>query len=105
VYLLVHGQWPKFVDHINGDKLDNRAENLRDASKSENARNVGVSGRSSTGVKNVTYDAKRGKYHVKLRTDGGRQVFLGRFDTIDAAAKAATKGREMFHGEFANHGA
>ena len=40
VWVMVYGRFPKVIDHINGDKTDNRIENLREVSASDNSKNV-----------------------------------------------------------------
>lgn len=74
------------VDHINGDTLDNRRENLRAVSYSTNAQNITKPPRGNTGVRNV-YRNRRGHYIAKLVRDG-RQHYLGSFRSVDAAQAA-----------------
>lgn len=83
------------VDHINGDKLDNRKQNLRVCTRAQNQANVGVTSRNKSGFKGVSFD--RGKWVA--RTKG---VHLGRFtDPVEAARAYDKKAIELF-GEFAN---
>ncbi len=62
------------TDHINGDRLDNRRENLRSVSRSENQRNK---------VKRPSFDKSRGKWVASLRYYGGR--WYKRFDNYNDA--------------------
>lgn len=87
VWFLAHGQWPKGeIDHINRDKHDNRIENLRVVSKSQNARNRGLMKSNRTGVTGVSIDGNR--FVVKLSIDGKPRSF-GRFKTLEEASAIA----------------
>lgn len=95
VWALEHGRWPSLVDHRDRDKLNNRPENLREASRSENAQNrVGAKGRS--GIRGVFWDTKRGKWCAHAMVDG-KTHWLGAFDTVDAAAEARRAGVARLH--------
>ena len=103
VFALANGRWPAHtVDHINGDRLDNRPANLRDVPHLQNMRNQPLSKASTTGVTGVSFDSARGKYAAHI-TVAGRAVHLGRFATLDeaAAARTAANARHAFH---PNHG-
>jgi hypothetical protein len=87
--------WP-LVDHINGNGLDNRRENLRRATVQENNRNR----RPRNQYKGVTLERRTGRWFARIAIDGHR-IHLGTFDTPEAAAAAYdTAAREHF-GEFA----
>lgn len=63
-WLVVHGATPAGqIDHINGDRADNRIANLRMATPSQNAQNQ-RKGRGSTGLLGVTHDPRRGTYRA-----------------------------------------
>lgn len=86
------------VDHINHDGLDNRFENLRICTMSENARNGLMRRHNSVGYKGVTFN--HGKYQSKL-WNGKNKLHLGTFtNPIDAAKAYDQKAKELF-GEFA----
>jgi hypothetical protein len=82
---------PRRVDHINGDKLDNRRSNLRIATDAQNAPNQGSRGGSSR-HRGVTWDRARGKW-MAYGTLNGRRKALGRFDSEDRAAEVAAAWR------------
>ena len=87
-----------YVDHINGNGLDNRRENLRGATPSQNAMNRGVQVNNTSGYKGVT--EKRGKWRAQIQVQG-RCVYLGTFiDAADAALAYDTTAR-LEHGEYA----
>jgi len=89
----------KIIDHINRNKLDNRRENLRLATYSQNGMNRGVNVGSTTGFKGAIKES--GKYVSKIKIDG-RSVYIGTFNTPEDAAKAYNVMAEAHFGEFAH---
>ena len=102
VWAVVYGVWPSLIDHINGDPLDNRVNNLRDVSQSENMRNASLSVRNTTGQVGVCFDNARGKWAASIRAEG-KNIKLGRFNTIPEAVESR-KAAEVLHGFHENHG-
>lgn len=76
------------VDHINGDGLDNRRENLRPATYSENALNIHAQPKTSTGVRSVF---KNGKGFTAKPVRFGRRFYLGFYKDIPSASRAVEK--------------
>lgn len=104
IILLMHtGEFPKVVDHIDGDKLNNRLDNLRVATPSQNQHNQGTPSTNRSGVKGVWFVPRTGKWASQIRVDGVRHT-VGSFETLHEATEAVRAAREKFHGEFANHG-
>ncbi len=92
---------PGFVDHINGDKLDNRRVNLRLATPAQSVFNRRCT--STTGAKGV-YKAKRFGYWGAKVMHNYRVRCLGTFPSFEEAVEFRQLAAEMLHGEFANHG-
>jgi HNH endonuclease/AP2 domain-containing protein len=100
-WLYVHGRWPiDEIDHIDGNKTNDRIANLREASRYENQYNVGVTARNRSGHKGVHWVPRYQKWQVEIRVNGQR-LYLGRFDCPEAAAAAYAKAAQNYHGEFA----
>ncbi len=104
VWLIIHGEFPpKEIDHINGDKSDNRLTNLRAVSRHENNRNLKLSKRNTSGVIGVSYDKRRNKWIARIQSEACTQKSLGEFqnksDAIEARRLANIK-----YGYHANHG-
>ena len=97
VWLYHYGYMPKIIDHINGDPSDNRIENLRECSHSENLRNVGKSKSNTSGVKGVSWSKAAQKWEARC----GK--YLGLYETKEEAAKVVQEYREKNHGIFSHH--
>lgn len=91
------------VDHINGDCLDNRRENLRVADKSINAKNTKLSSANTTGFVGVTLDKRYGVYNASL-TDNGVKFYCGSFKSAEQAAEAR-RSEQARRGFTERHGA
>lgn len=89
--------WPtRNVDHINGDKQDNRAENLRLSSVSENGANTSKQRRNTSGFKGVSYHKRDKRWRATLAGS-----HLGYFSTKELAAEAYNNAATKLYGEFA----
>lgn len=88
-----------YVDHINGDGLDNRRANLREASHAQNMRNVPALGGKSR-FKGVTWDPSSSGWMARIARDGTRH-YLGVHSTEEAAAAAYDTAARELHGPFA----
>jgi hypothetical protein len=102
IYLMHYGVWPKIIDHINGNRSDNRIENLRVASISENAFNQKITKRNTSGCKNVSWDINKCKWVVRLTKS--KKVKQWYIEDYELAELLAHEARELYHGDFANHG-
>lgn len=89
------------VDHINGDTLDNRRENLRACTNAENLRNQGARKKNVTGYKGVSPQHRYpDRYRAEI-TANGEHLYLGLFDTPELAAIAYNEAAIRLHGQFA----
>lgn len=99
-WLYVYGEWPSGeIDHINMVRDDNRIDNLRIATRSQNKANSQAKRNNPTGFKGVHLN-KVGKFEAKI-TLNSRQKHLGRFQTAEEAHAAYCAAAEKFFGEFA----
>lgn len=88
------------VDHINGNRLDNRLENLRGCSNEENNRNKGPNKKNSSGYKGVYLDKKYNNWRAQI-TVNYKCKDLGGYDTPEEAALVYNEAALKYHGEFA----
>ena len=102
IFLMHYGYLPELLDHIDGNKLNNRIENLRSATNSENSRNSKIRKNNTSGIKGVTWDISSKKWKAQIR-DEKKYKCIGRYKTIEEAAEAIKKTREELHGEYARH--
>lgn len=103
VFLFANGEWPQGqVDHINGDRADNRIENLRDVTPSGNARNQAICKINTSGFTGVAFHKKSQRWVAYIRVNGKRQ-HIGMFGCKTAAIFARIKANRQ-HGYHENHG-
>lgn len=88
------------VDHINNNKLDNRKENLRVCTRSENMRNRGKNKNNKSGYKGVSWFARDSCWTAGIKHNGKR-IYLGLFDNPADAHEAYKKAALRLHGDFA----
>lgn len=98
VYIYHKGYEPKQIDHINGNKFDNRIENLRAATNNTNKWNAKLHSGNTSGIKGVTY--RDGVYEVYINARKKR-YYLGRFKYKKDAARVIRAAREKLHGRWA----
>ena len=97
----IYGVEPKeYLDHINGERDNNRLENLREATHAQNLRNRGKLPNNTSGFKGVHWDRRDKKFVAKCRVNGKRH-HLGYHDTAEAAHEAYKAFATKEHGAFA----
>jgi hypothetical protein len=101
IFLYHHGYLPEFIDHIDGNPINNKVENLRPATRTENNRNAKIRKDNTTGVKGVY--PQQGGFVAHTRING-KLRYLGWFKTVEEAAIVVKQARELHHKEFARHG-
>lgn len=102
IYLMFNGVIPKTLDHINGNRSDNRIENLREATDSQNQHNRKVNSKNPTKCKNVRWIARIKRYWVALNVNK-QCISLGYFKDLELADLVAQEARNKYHGQFAKH--
>lgn len=102
IWLLVKGAWPAgWLDHADMDRQNNRLENLRETSASQNRANTRAQSNSTHGIKGVTkYPRKQGVWMASL-TVGRKRKHLGLYNTPEAAHAAYCEAATRYYGEFA----
>ncbi len=102
-WYFTHGEIVRGLDHINGDRSDNRISNLRVASPSENQMNKGIQKNNKTGAKGVSYSKKYNIFTAQIYVNGKR-IFLGQFKNLKDARNAYMEASKIHHGPFSNTG-
>lgn len=101
VFLMKNGYLPKYIDHIDGNRLNNCIENLREATASQNGQNKKLPKNNKSGVKGVHLN-KANKWVAQLKIDS-KVTYLGSFDDIKLAENAVKEARSKNHGVFCKH--
>lgn len=101
IWAIQTGKWSdRQIDHADMDPGNNRWGNLREATRSENMRNKGLSCNNTSGVKGVSWHKGSGVWRARL-TLHRKQYYLGGFRSLESAARAIESHRAIMHGEFA----
>jgi hypothetical protein len=101
VWLYTHGRFPlRYIDHINGQRDDNRLSNLREADPVQNSCNRSRHRNSYSGLKGAFLYKHTGRWYSSIQLRGQRR-FLGQFETAEGAHAAYCAAAKELHGEFA----
>jgi hypothetical protein len=91
----------EYIDHINGQRADNRIENLRKCTLQQNAYNRGKQSNNKSGYKGVSWHKQKCKWVAQIKIDG-RNKFLGFFTDPEEAYKRYCEVAKECYGEFAS---
>lgn len=98
IYAMMRGIIPNVIDHIDGNTLNNRIENLRNTNVSGNAINCKVSVLNTSGRKGVYFHKSIGKWTASIRING-KLSHIGTFDNINDAIEARSNAEKTHYGE------
>lgn len=87
------------VDHINHNTFDNRKENLRIVTRSQNNMNMGLRSTNTSGVTGVRLNVVSNKWTAQINYEG-KTITLGRYDNFDDAVQARKQAEEKYFGEY-----
>jgi hypothetical protein len=99
IFLLHHGYLPKYIDHIDRDPSNNKIENLREATQSQNMMNSVVRKNNACGIKGVFYRKLTNNWVSKISVQG-KSYWLGSFATKEEAGLAYQKKAKELHKDF-----
>ena len=102
IFIYHYGYLPKCVDHIDGNQLNNRIENLREASFSQNQHNSKKPITNKSGIKGVSWQKSANKWFVSLKIQR-KKIYFGLYKDIELAELVAIEARSKYHGNFARH--
>lgn len=100
IFLYHHGYIPQYIDHKDGNSLNNKIENLREASQSQNAANQVLRKNNTSGVKGVRFNTRYGKWTAAIMVNG-KHISLGVHSTKETAQETYKLGAKKYFGEFA----
>ena len=102
-WAVFHGEWPAYeVDHINGDRADNRICNLRSVTRAVNTRNRFMTSQNTSGYCGVAWRKDIGKWRASIGVNG-KTKHIGVYDNL-ADALSARREAEIEHGFSERHG-
>jgi hypothetical protein len=100
VWLYHHGFMPPMLDHIDGNPVNNRIENLRIATATQNQQNKGMQKNNTSGIKGISFFKPSRKWRAQIKVNG-KNIYLGLFDDIKVAENVINKVRADAHGVYA----
>lgn len=101
IYLYHYGYIPKYIDHIDNNSLNNKIENLRKVTMSQNIMNSRLNKNSSSQYKGVSWYKPSQKWRSRIKIDG-KEIYLGSFDDDWTAAFIYNVYARGVFGKYAN---
>lgn len=96
-WLLFYGEEPSLeIDHINGDRSDNRIKNLRLVSCAQNNQNKAISKSNKSGIPGVWFDSRKKMWRAGIKTNK-KFLHIGYFDSIEKATAARQDSAKKHH--------
>lgn len=97
-WFYVHGEWPKLhIDHINGERIDNRIENLRDVAQRTNRENLrGAKSNNKAGLLGVNQSPTSGRWFAFIKANG-KNMYLGSHETAEQAHMTYLTAKRQYH--------
>jgi hypothetical protein len=95
-WFYVNKNWPLAIDHIDGNRQNNKLENLRSVSQAENMQNISKKSYAISGLKGSYYHEKTKKWQAKIGING-KSKSLGYYDTAEKAHEAYLNGKKKYH--------
>lgn len=102
IFMMHYGYMPEFIDHIDNNRLNNKIENLREATKQQNSWNRKINTNNKSGVKGVSWCKLTKKWRVQSRIDK-KVKYLGVYETLEEATNVISNFRFLNHGSFAKN--
>jgi len=103
IYMMQYGYVPKEIDHINCNPKDNRIENLRAVTRTQNRYNIDSYKTNTSGCKGVSWKKNLNKWQVSVNVNGARKHF-GVYEDFELAEFVSVEARNKYHGAYANNG-
>lgn len=96
-WAITHGEWPNgSIDHINGNKSDNRIANLRVVTNSQNKQNITKPENNTSGLMGVSFHKASMKWRATIKLNG-KSTHIGLFESTDAAYSAYLDAKRELH--------
>ena len=89
----------QIIDHINGNRLDNRMANLRVVNRQQNAFNTGMRSDNTSGHIGVSWSKAKSKWVAQIQING-KSIYLGRYSLIEDAIAAREAAEVKYFGEY-----
>ena len=102
IFFMHYGYFPKCIDHIDGNKLNNLIDNLRESTFSQNQYNSKLPKHNTSGIKGVSWNTNLQKWVVRMNHN--RKTYQRCVQDLELAELVAIEMRSKLHGSYANQG-